>query len=303
MYKLVLLISVLALVVNCQYYLQSPIVHRVNSANALWYAAVSDRFVGYTTEDLDNYFNAQVDTSDVPAETAAQMGIFNAPKSYDVREATGCSKYSLDQGRCGSCWAFGAIRSTTDRFCQALNDTSFPLLSPQHLVSCDWEGNMGCNGGFPALAMKYIEFLGITTEECYPYVSGKTQKSEKCKTKCHDGSEMKRYHLHKFSTRSYRKEEDMIAALIKYGSAEVAFTVYEDFMSYKGGIYHHVQGRQLGGHAVTLIGYGEENGVKYWLCANSWGSTWGEQGTFRILRGKNECGIESNGAVGGTPKL
>jgi hypothetical protein len=29
------------------------------------------------------------------------------------------------------------------------------------------------------------------------------------------------------------------------------------------------------------------------LCANSWGTQWGEAGYFRILRGENECGIES----------
>jgi len=72
-------------------------------------------------------------------------------------------------------------------------------------------------------------------------------------------------------------------------------------MSYSSGIYHHTTGGFEGGHAVKLIGYGEEDGEKFWICANSWDTDWGEDGFFRILRGNDECGIESE-AWGGIPK-
>lgn len=63
---------------------------------------------------------------------------------------------------------------------------------------------------------------------------------------------------------------------------ETGFTVYSDFFNYKSGVYSHVSGGVAGGHAVKILGWGIDNGVNYWLCANSWGPLWGESGFFRI---------------------
>jgi len=52
-------------------------------------------------------------------------------------------------------------------------------------------------------------------------------------------------------------------------------------------------GDYLGLHDVKIIGWGVESGVDYWLIANSWNSGWGDNGFFKILRGKNHLGIES----------
>ena len=73
--------------------------------------------------------------------------------------------------------------------------------------------------------------------------------------------------------------------LINNGPVHTGFTVYQDFMNYKSGIYKHVSGSSLGGHAVVIIGYGVSNGTKYWICQNSWGANWGENGFFRIKIG------------------
>lgn len=64
------------------------------------------------------------------------------------------------------------------------------------------------------------------------------------------------------------------------------------------GVYQHKSGAPLGGHAIKLLGWGTEDGTPYWLVANSWNPDWGDQGFFKILRGRDECGIESNIVAG-----
>jgi len=39
-----------------------------------------------------------------------------------------------------------------------------------------------------------------------------------------------------------------------------------------------------------MIGWGTSSGTDYWILANSWGASWGENGYFRI--GYNECKID-----------
>ena len=45
---------------------------------------------------------------------------------------------------------------------------------------------------------------------------------------------------------------------MNYGPVEAAFTVYADFPTYKSGVYKHMSGKELGGHAIKIIGWGTE---------------------------------------------
>ena len=58
----------------------------------------------------------------------------------------------------------------------------------------------------------------------------------------------------------------------------------------------------IGGHAIKLLGWGVEDGTKYWIAVNSWNEDWGDNGTFKILKGTDECGIEGS-ACAGIPDL
>lgn len=84
-------------------------------------------------------------------------------------------------------------------------------------------------------------------------------------------------------------------AIMSGGPVETAFTVYADFEDYTGGVYEHTTNQSVGGHAVRIVGWGTDadSGKDYWKVANSWNPFWGEEGYFRIIRGTNEGGIES----------
>ena len=215
------------------------------------------------------------------------------PTSYDWRKTWSvCSHKIKDQAQCGSCWSFAGSTALAYRFCQASKGKVNVVLSPQDSISCD-KGNNGCNGGGRLNTWNYYAKTGIVKESCFPY-SSRGGTVEKCVTKCKNGAAWKKYKAK--NVKAIAGENAIKTELINNGPVHTGFTVYQDFMNYKSGIYKHVSGSSLGGHAVVIIGYGVSNGTKYWICQNSWGANWGENGFFRIKIG--DCGIDSNAAVG-----
>ncbi|CAK5079730.1 unnamed protein product [Meloidogyne enterolobii] len=91
--------------------------------------------------------------------------------------------------------------------------------------------------------------------------------------------------------------------LKKFGPVSAAFYVYEDFQGYKDGVYYLVKGKNLGGHAVVITGYGTATcggkKIPFWIIRNSWGPKWGKGGFFYMRRGTNECEIEKHISYGG----
>jgi cathepsin B len=213
------------------------------------------------------------------------------PESFDARTKWNtCIHPIRDQGNCGSCWAFAASEVLTDRFCIVSSGKIDIVLSPQDLVSCD-DRDTGCKGGYVFKSWDYLKDTGIVSDECLPYTSGKgdsgTCPFNSGEHRCTKG-EFKKYkasgHKH-LDTIEGAKEN-----LFKHGPIEAAFIMYDDLLSYKGGVYRRTSEKRLGGHLVKIIGWGKDDVGEYWLVANSWGTKWGENGTFRI--GFGECGFE-----------
>jgi cathepsin B len=211
----------------------------------------------------------------------------------------GCVHEIRDQQSCGSCWAFAASEVLSDRFCIASQGEVNVVLSPQDMVSCD-KSDLGCNGGYLDNSWNYLVNTGIVEDSCYPYTSGNGQTGT-CKlngTKCTDGVTVaKKYKAASF--RTYTSVNDIKNDIFTYGPVETGFLVYQDFLSYKSGIYKKTSNSLLGGHAVKVIGWGVDAATKtqYWVVANSWGTSWGEQGHFRIAIG-NCCNFESQMMAG-----
>ena len=252
------------------------------------------------------------------------------PKEFDsAKQWPECPslKEIRDQSTCGSCWAFGAAEAATDRLCIHSKGKIQDRLSDEDLLTCCSSCGFGCDGGWPAVAWLYMSKAGISTggengskdwckaysfPKCQhhgtvgPYPEcGETQPTPACIEKCQEGYPVE-YEKDKHYFQDVYTIVDEVDAikteLMTNGPIEVAFTVYEDFMTYKSGIYQHVEGEMLGGHAVKLVGWGVEDGVEYWKIANSWNETWGENGYFRIILGRNECGIE-DATIAALPQL
>jgi cathepsin B len=144
--------------------------------------------------------------------------------------------------------------------------------------------------GYLTNSWQFLQSTGIPSDACYPYTSGGGD-SGTCNSQCADGSDLKLYKASKYyQTGSVENTQKDLA---KNGPVETGFSVYQDFMAYKSGVYQHRSGGLLGGHAVKIVGWGVEGSTPYWIVANSWTENWGEKGFFRIKRGSNECGFES----------
>jgi hypothetical protein len=60
----------------------------------------------------------------------------------------------------------------------------------------------------------------------------------------------------------------------------VWYKIYEDFFYYSSGVYSHVWGNYSGNHFVLVVGWDDSRSA--FVCKNSWGTGWGEDGYFRI---------------------
>uniref|UniRef100_A0A8C0TFN6 Cathepsin B n=1 Tax=Canis lupus familiaris TaxID=9615 RepID=A0A8C0TFN6_CANLF len=212
--------------------------------------------------------------------------------------------------------AFGAVEAISDRICIRTNGHVNVEVSAEDMLTCcgDQCGD-GCNGGFPAEAWNFWTKQGLVSGGlydshvgCRPYsippcehhVNGSRPPctgegdTPKCSKICEPGyspsyKEDKHYGCSSYSVSDNEKE--IMAEIYKNGPVEAAFTVYSDFLLYKSGVYQHVTGEMMGGHAVRILGWGVEDGTPYWLVGNSWNTDWGDNGFFKILRGRDHCGI------------
>lgn len=259
-------------------------VQRVNSDPTSTYKAGHNRFSDWTPSEWD----AILGLKDMPkpdfepvVEEDEEVAL-NLPTAWDWR-SKGMVTPVKDQGSCGSCWAFSSIEAIESAWLIAGNEQI--IMSEQELVDCSSEtGNEGCNGGWYFWSYDWLKTNFTMKESDYPY----TAVDGNCNYDASKGvTEVSSYGrtigTNKNLAQLYQQPVNVAVAA---GNAV--------FGSYQSGIVTADAGcpTQID-HAIVAVGWGEENGVQYYIVRNSWGEGWGEDGYIRIATsgGLGVCGI------------
>jgi len=184
----------------------------------------------------------------------------NLPATFDWREKLGKEPEVLDQGSCGSCWAFSRVMAIT---WQNLIKGATVTPAPQELVSCDKQF-FGCSGGF----FSDYEVGGISNEVDFPYKA----KNLRCKSGLPRQNKIVKWMFVGEENRP-PSDAEVKQTIYQYGPVSATVAVVGRFPS---GCGH-------GGtnHMIVLTGWNKTG----WVMQNSWGKSWKEKGYATIQYG------------------
>ena len=189
----------------------------------------------------------------------------------------------MTQGNCSSAYALAMASAISDRLCLVSGKRN--QLAPQYVVSCDADINEGCTKGYAQRAFDFFSKGKLINETCMPYAFGKfVNCSEKCPDSLTEPGKLSK-------VCGVEAQEQIKREIVLNGPVVSQIEIRSDFLTYKEGIYNsdNAQYVYAGGHVVKIIGWGEENGRKYWIIENTWGSDWGEDGFAKIeIIGKDD---------------
>jgi cathepsin F len=211
------------------------------------------------------------------------LDVSNVADSWDWRDH-GAVNPIKDQGQCGSCWAFSTVANVEG--VGAVETSKLLSLSEQQLMDCD-SSDGGCNGGLPSNAFQFMidNGMGLEGESQYPYTAADGT--------CHKTASQEKAFItawHQTST----DETQIAAALQQYGPLSIGINA-NTLQFYSGGVANpFLCNPQALDHGVAIVGFGTDSGKDYWTIRNSWGSSWGEEGYFRMARGSGKCGLNTD---------
>uniref|UniRef100_A0A7S1RKL3 SMB domain-containing protein n=1 Tax=Alexandrium catenella TaxID=2925 RepID=A0A7S1RKL3_ALECA len=223
------------------------------------------------------------------SEVSPSLGSFRLlPKSVDWRWASGPIK---NEAQCGACWAI-APASTLESHVFLATKTRIDV-SEQAVTDCTYSSGNTCNtGGTLEDAFAAVVKRGIADAGSYPFVSARTGHSGRCLLG-HGVAPVAG--ITGYVEVEANNPRALMEAVATVGPVAVGVDASKHWDYYQGGILdscddHHM----VMDHDVVLVGYGEANGVKYWLVQNGWGADWGEGGFIRIKRrDRPVCGHDS----------
>nr|XP_004487578.1 senescence-specific cysteine protease SAG39-like isoform X2 [Cicer arietinum] len=250
-----------------------------------------NQFADQTNEEFKASLNGNKKPLGVGIATENEFryeNVTDVPATMDWRER-GAVTPIKDQYKC-SCWAFATVAATEG--IHQITTGKLVSLSEQELVDCVQGNSQGCNGGYTEDAYEFIaKNGGIASESKYPYKNA----DKKCNIKkgAYSVAKIKGYEkVPKFNEKALLKAvaNQPVAVYIDGGQRAFQF--------YSSGILKGKCGTDLD-HTVTIVGYGiSDDGVKYWLLKNSWGTKWGEKGYIKMKRDihskKGSYGLATN---------
>lgn len=185
----------------------------------------------------------------------------------------------------------------------------FDYTTPQSLIR---KNIMSCSGETLISAWQFLYRFGVPEDSCLGYGDNQNASAmnltltDVVEKSCVDvlGTSLDKC-INKKKMISHRaggyysvpkNEYDIRRDIYHWGPCSSGFVIHDDFLDWNGkGVYvWDKKSDVVGGHAIVIMGWGEEGGKKYWIVRNSWGVDWGDKGYFKILRGENHCEIEEN---------
>jgi C1A family cysteine protease len=277
----------------------------INESGAEWIAGKTPQ--AYLSKEEQKRLAGIKESIPMPRDDAAVEFLRSTsetpPAEWDWRDVDGHNWVTpiRDQGACGSCVAFGVCAALEASFNIFLADTTttFSLnLSEQHLFSCGtdednflygynlfscidgWHNVGTCPNGEAIGGMEYAFKYGIPDEECSPYLAVDNNCEDTCDNWKDRVYKINSYYIVASDGQTLESIEDIKLAVMKHPVA-TEMDIYSDFYYYIDEIYERSsEADYLGGHAVCIIGWDDDR--RYWICKNSWGTNWGDEGFFRI---------------------
>jgi len=252
------------------------LVDRINNdPTSTWRATEHDMFKGKTLSQLKGHLFSPVYPPSANSKIPYldyNVTLKDLPESYNPdKEFPECTIGIIDQGQCGSSWAFPVVASVGNRFCTVNARKQLPPVathySTQYLLSCDTD-NFCCNGGYLNTAYDFIAKSGLPLDSCVSYNSTHGD-CPNCPTKCDTGSALHLYKLVKpGTTKVLANVESAMQDIVNYGYISSGMDIYQDFLHYQSGIYQHKgPGSSMGTHGIRIVGYGVDaaSKLKYWV--------------------------------------
>nr|XP_027201447.1 crustapain-like [Dermatophagoides pteronyssinus] len=212
------------------------------------------------------------------------------PAQFDWRSQSMVTTIE-DQGQCGSSWIFAGVGLVESA--NSIAGNPLVVLSKQQVLDCvlaPFYLSDGCNGGMLDDVFHYARQVGLTMEKTYPYKG----KQGECRQVLGEWREW----IYRYNYLPLNSSDEMIMWVV-YNKGPVATLINagdRHFQLYSGGILTDGGDRGLSGEHdqyVQIIGWGNDNGLDFWLIKNSWGRDWGESGYARMIRGVNNRGINT----------